>query len=73
MNTGSAVAAIISPLAFGAIVDITGNWLLPFYGSIGLLLVGSLLAFTMHPERKFVDENEPAAQPVVEPQPANVT
>ncbi len=31
MNTGSAVAAIVSPLAFGAIVDITGNWLLPFY------------------------------------------
>jgi len=26
MNTGSAVAAIVSPLAFGYIVDVTGNW-----------------------------------------------
>ncbi len=56
MNTGSAVAAIVSPLAFGYIVDLTGNWHLPFYGSISLLLVGSMLAFTMHPDRKFVDE-----------------
>jgi len=60
MNTGSAVAAIVSPLAFGYIVDLTGNWHLPFYGSISLLLVGSMLAFTMHPDRKFVDEPRPA-------------
>ena len=43
MNTGSAVAAIVSPLAFGYIVDVTGDWHLPFYGSIGLLLVGTAL------------------------------
>lgn len=73
MNTGSAVAAIVSPLAFGAIVDLTGDWQLPFVGSIILLFVGVLLAFTMHPERKFVDEIEPAAEPVVEPQPAIVS
>ena len=30
MNTGSAVAAIVSPLAFGLIVDLTGSWVLPF-------------------------------------------
>src|SRR5262249_10087530 len=40
MNTGSAVAAIISPIVFGMIIDATGNWELPFLGSIGLLLVG---------------------------------
>jgi MFS family permease len=55
MNTGSAVAAIVSPLVFGYIVDVTGNWQLPFYGSVGLLLIGAVLAFTMHPDRKFVD------------------
>src|SRR5712692_2216373 len=60
MNTGSAVAAIVSPLAFGYIVDLTGNWNVPFYGSVGLLLVGAVLAFTMHPDRKFVDK--PAAE-----------
>jgi nitrate/nitrite transporter NarK len=56
MNTGSAVAAIVSPLAFGYIVDLTNkDWHMPFYGSIGLLLVGTALSFTMHPDRKFVD------------------
>ncbi|MCJ2035901.1 MFS transporter [Methylobacterium sp. J-068] len=59
MNTGSAVAAIISPIVFGMIVDMTGSWTLPFVGSIGLCLLGAGLAFTMHPERPF--EEEPAA------------
>ena len=63
MNTGSAVAAIVSPLAFGYIVDVTGDWHLPFYGSVALLLVGAALAFTMHPDRKFVDD--PAVVPPV--------
>jgi MFS family permease len=58
MNTGSAVAAIVSPLAFGYIVQVTGGWSVPFYGSVGLLLVGTVLAFTMRPDHKFVDEPE---------------
>jgi MFS family permease len=53
MNTGSAAAAILSPLAFGYIADVTGDWHLPFLGSLGLLLLGAALAFTMHPERTF--------------------
>ncbi|PKU25726.1 MFS transporter [Telmatospirillum siberiense] len=55
MNTGSAMAAIISPLAFGYVVDVTGNWILPFAGSVILLLVGIGSAFLMHPERPFLD------------------
>jgi sugar phosphate permease len=58
MNTGSALAAILSPLAFGFIADLTGDWHLPFLGSLGLLLTGALLAGTMHPERPF-DELTP--------------
>ena len=53
MNTGSALAAILSPLAFGFVADLTGDWHLPFLGSLGLLLTGALLAGTMHPERPF--------------------
>jgi MFS family permease len=53
MNTGSALAAILSPQIFGVIVDHTSNWRLPFIGSLGLLLAGAVLAFTMHPERAF--------------------
>jgi MFS family permease len=53
MNTGSALAAIVSPLVFGFVVDRTGNWHLPFIGSVAFLLVGAVLAFAMHPERAF--------------------
>jgi sugar phosphate permease len=53
MNTGSAIAAVLSPLAFGYIVEWTDNYQLPFIGSLGLLLAGAALAFTMHPERAF--------------------
>ncbi len=52
MNTGSALAAIISPLIGGYIIDKTGNWELPFVGSIGLLLFGSILAFWMKPQEE---------------------
>ena len=55
MNTGSALAAILSPLAFGIIADMTGDWVLPFVGSLGLLLLGAALSPFMHPERPFVD------------------
>lgn len=55
MNTGSALAAILSPLAFGYIVDVTGNWSIPFIGSILLLLAGMGSSFLMHPEQPFRD------------------
>jgi MFS family permease len=52
MNTGSALAAIVSPLVFGYVIDRTGNWELPFLGSIGLLVLGSIAAFWMKPGEK---------------------
>jgi len=61
MNTGSALAAVLSPLAFGFIIDATGNWNLPFAGSMGLLLAGAALASTMHPERPFEPSGMPPA------------
>src|SRR5277367_4482635 len=53
MNTGSAFAAIVSPLVAGYVIDVTGNWYLPFIMSIGLLLLGCFCAFLMHPELPF--------------------
>ncbi len=53
MNSGSALAAIISPVVGGWIIDTTGNWDWPFIGSMILMLVGALLAFTMKPQQKF--------------------
>ena len=61
MNTGSALAAVLSPLAFGFIIDATGNWNLPFAGSMGFLLAGAALTVTMHPERPFSDHPTSAA------------
>jgi MFS family permease len=52
MNTGSALAAIISPVVAGYMIDLTGNWSLPLIGSIVLLLLGSLLAFRMRPDEE---------------------
>jgi MFS family permease len=58
MNTGSALAAIISPVVAGMLIDRFGNWELPFIGSIVLLAAGVLLAFRMRPESKF-DRGDP--------------
>jgi MFS family permease len=52
MNIGSPLAAVVSPLIFGYVIDKTGNWALPFVGSMGLLLLGSILAFWMKPEER---------------------
>ena len=53
MNFGAAAAGIISPWAFGAIVDRTGDWNLPFALTVLLLLMGAGFAFLMRPERPF--------------------
>lgn len=51
VNAGAAVAGIISPVVFGVIIDATGNWTLPFAGSVGLLLIGMVAAFWIKPQR----------------------
>ena len=55
MNTGSATAGFASPVIFGWLVDVTGDWHLPFAGSIGLLLLGAVLAFWMHPDKQLAE------------------
>jgi MFS transporter, ACS family, glucarate transporter len=55
MNTGSALAAIISPVVSGFVIDLTDNWQLPFIGSMVLMVAGVLLAFRMQPDDKFED------------------
>ncbi|HVY07473.1 MAG TPA: MFS transporter [Burkholderiales bacterium] len=52
MNVGSAFAAIVSPVVAGWIIDTTGNWTLPFVGSMVLMLLGAIGAFAMKPERQ---------------------
>src|SRR5438093_3411424 len=56
MNTGSALAAIVSPVVFGYIVDKTGHWTWPFMGSMALMLFGAALSFLMHPDRPLTED-----------------
>jgi MFS family permease len=54
MNLGFGVAGIVSPLVFGVLIDRTGSWTIPFGVSMGLLLLGAVLAGRMRPEERFV-------------------
>ena len=49
MNVGSALAAAVSPLVAGYVIQRTNNWDLPFLGSMGLLLFGAIMAYWMKP------------------------
>jgi MFS family permease len=55
MNFGFGIAGILSPVVFGGLLDLTGSWAIPFYGSIGLLLLGAGLSFFMRPDRPFIN------------------
>ena len=57
MNVGSAFAAIVSPVVAGLVIDTTGNWMLPFIGSMVLMLLGAVLAFRMHPEQPLLSKD----------------
>jgi len=52
MNFGFGIAGIISPFVFGYLIDRTGSWTVPFLGSIGLLLIGSIMALRLRPDRQ---------------------
>lgn len=64
MNTGSALAAILSPVISGLLIDKFGNWELPFVGSMILMAAGVVLAFRMRPESKFEMAEPPTAPDV---------
>lgn len=53
MNFGFGLAGMICPPVFGFIIDTTKRWDYPFIASLGLLLIGAVLAFTMRPGRRF--------------------
>jgi MFS family permease len=51
MNAAGAVAGIISPVAFGWILDRTGSWTAPFAFSVGLLLFAIVMTYRIRPDR----------------------
>ncbi|HEX3484405.1 MAG TPA: MFS transporter [Micropepsaceae bacterium] len=64
MNFGFGFAGIVSPIFFGTMIDWTGTWTVPFLVSIGLLLLGAVLAFYLRPDRPFTDDDAPPAPAV---------
>jgi MFS family permease len=62
MNSGSALAAILSPLVAGVVTDLTGDPQLPFVIAIGVLMLGAVTSFLMHPERQFTEEAMPISK-----------
>jgi len=52
MNAAGAVAGILSPVAFGWILDRTGSWTTPFTVSLGLLLFGAVVTYWFRPDRQ---------------------
>jgi MFS family permease len=53
MNTGSALAAIVSPVVSGYLIDEFGSWELPFVCDMILMAIGLALTFRMRPDVKF--------------------
>ena len=56
MNMAGSLAASVSPIVFGVLVQ-RGLWIAPFFISAGVLLTGALIwAFLIDPERSVVDD-----------------
>jgi len=51
MNAAGAVAGILSPVAFGWLLDRTGSWTTPFGFSVGLLLFAIVMTWRIRPDR----------------------
>jgi MFS family permease len=51
MNAAGAVAGILSPVAFGWILERTGSWTTPFTVSLLLLLCGAVTTFWFRPDQ----------------------
>jgi len=71
MNIGSASAVIVSPVVGGFLIDRFHNWDLPFFVSMGLLLLGVLLTFGMRPDKPFRPEADDGLVPL-QPEPEKV-
>lgn len=48
------LAGIVSPVAFGLVLDLTGDWTYPFLASIILLCLGAAILPAIHPDTPFV-------------------
>jgi MFS transporter, ACS family, glucarate transporter len=67
MNTGSAAAAIVSPVVSGYLIDRFHSWELPFVCDMLLLAIGLALTFRMRPEVPFSQSTAAGSKLVTTP------
>ncbi|MFZ7944860.1 MFS transporter [Neobacillus sp. 19] len=58
MNTGFGVAGMLSPVAFGFLISLSGNWQVPFIMSVVLLFIGVLVTLKIDPSKKLEIEHD---------------
>jgi sugar phosphate permease len=51
VSTAAGLAAVVSPITFGYIVDVTGSYTSPFVVSIAVLAAGIAMSFWMRPDK----------------------
>jgi nitrate/nitrite transporter NarK len=64
VSTAAGLAAVLSPVAFGYVADLTGSFLPAFLMSLGFLVLGVVLAFFMRPDIPVIEN--PAAGTILE-------
>ncbi|MDP3668314.1 MAG: MFS transporter [Telluria sp.] len=72
MNTGFGVAGMISPLAFGYLIERTGSYEVPFLISAALLAIAVVCAFWIDPTNKIKEEPAEEGAPGAAMKPAPV-
>jgi len=50
---GVGIAGITSPVVFGWLIDVTGNWNVPFATAVGVLVLGAAMTGLLRPDKKF--------------------
>jgi MFS family permease len=51
---GVGLSGIVSPVVFGWLIDLTGNWNVPFASGVAILLAGALAVVLLRPDVPFV-------------------
>jgi MFS family permease len=55
---GVAIAGIVSPVVFGWLIDLTGNWNVPFATGVVILLIGAAVVGVLRPDVPLVVSGE---------------
>jgi MFS family permease len=58
---GVGLAGIVSPVVFGWLIDLTGNWNVPFATGVAILLVGAAAVPLLRPDLPLLIPSDPSA------------